>query len=74
VTALTNGNYVIASLSWDNGAIVAAGAVTWASGTIGGSGTVSAANSLGGSTFNDEVGNGGVTAAPVPFVALVLLK
>ena len=62
VTALTNGNYVVASSNWDNGAVVNAGAVTWGSGTTGVTGAVSAANSLVGSTANDNVGGSGVTA------------
>ena len=62
VTALTNGNYVVRSSSWDNGAVNAAGAVSWGSGTTGVSGAVSAANSLVGSTVGDNVGSGGVTA------------
>ena len=57
VTALSNGNYVVNSPMWDNGAVVNAGAVTWGSGTAGVSGVVSAANSLVGSTINDNVGN-----------------
>ena len=61
VTALSNGNYVVRSLNWD-GAVADEGAVTWGSGTTGISGAVSAANSLVGSTLNDQVGNGGVTA------------
>ena len=62
VTALTNGNYVVTSLSWDSGAVANAGAVTWGSGTTGVSGVVSAANSLVGSTTGDQVGGFGVTA------------
>ena len=62
VTALSNGNYVIRSVLWDNGAIANAGAVTWGSGTSGVSGTVSAANSLVGSTADDQVGIDGVSA------------
>ncbi len=67
VTALTNGNYVVASPDWDNGGVVDAGAVTWSSGTSGVSGVVSAANSLIGSTAGDYVGGGsliygGITA------------
>ena len=46
VTALTNGNYVVGSSSWANGAATNAGAVTWANGVTGVSGQVSAANSL----------------------------
>jgi hypothetical protein len=62
VRSLNNGNYVVASLSWDNGAAVDAGAVTFGNGTTGISGTVSAANSLVGSTTFDSVG--GVTVLP----------
>jgi filamentous hemagglutinin family protein len=57
VTALTNGNYVVASSTWDNGAVLNAGAATWGSGTSGVSGAISAANSLVGSTANDQVGS-----------------
>ncbi len=62
VTALTNGNYVISSSSWDNGTAVDAGAVTWGNGSAGTSGTVSASNSLVGTSNYDYVGSGGVTA------------
>jgi len=57
VIALANGNYVLSSLTWDNGAVVNAGAATWGSGTTGVSGVVSAANSLVGSTAGDSGGN-----------------
>jgi hypothetical protein len=60
-TMLSNGNYVVASPKWDNGAAADAGAVTWGSGTTGVSGVVSAANSLVGSTVGDGVGERGVT-------------
>jgi hypothetical protein len=62
VTALTNGNYVVISPDWDNGSIVGAGAVTWGDGTNGTTGVVSAANSLVGSTADDQVGGDGVNA------------
>ncbi len=62
VTALTNGNYVVGSTYWNNGAINKVGAVTWGSGATGISGVVSAVNSLVGSTANDYVGSGGLTA------------
>ena len=62
ITVLSNGNYVVNSPFWDNGGIVNAGAVTWGSGTAGVSGAVSASNSLVGSTANDSVGDGGITA------------
>ena len=48
-------------MTWDNGAVVDAGAATWGSGTTGVTGVISAANSLVGSTANDQVGSG-VTA------------
>ena len=54
VTALSNGNYVVSSPNWTNGAAANAGAVTWGSGTAGVSGAVSATNSLVGSTANDD--------------------
>ena len=57
VTVLTNGNYVVASTSWNTNK----GAVTWGSGTTGVSGIVSASNSLVGTTANDAVGSGGIT-------------
>jgi hypothetical protein len=62
VTVLTNGNYVVSSFYWNNGAATDAGAVTWCSGTSGCTGAVSASNSLVGSTANDQVGYYGVTA------------
>ncbi len=49
VTALTNGNYVVLSRTWD-GSAVDVGAATWGSGTSGVSGVVSVSNSLVGST------------------------
>ncbi len=62
MTALTNGNYVVRSLSWDNGTSVEAGAVTWGNGSTGTSGTVSASNSLVGTSNYDFVGSNGVIA------------
>ena len=56
VTALHNGNYVVSSPLWDNGAASDAGAVTWCSGTVGCRGAISASNSLVGSTAGDQVG------------------
>ncbi len=59
---LTNGNYVVTSVEWNNGAITRAGAATWVNGTAGFQGTVSATNSLTGG-FNDAlIGNAGITA------------
>ncbi len=64
VTALANGNFVVASPFWINGGTVSAGAVTWIDGSNGqasdSSIVVSAANSLVGSNTNDRVGYGGV--------------
>jgi hypothetical protein len=62
VTALPNGNYVVASPNWANGTATKAGAVTWADGTNGLSGVVSASNSLVGTMANDQVGSNRVTA------------
>ncbi|MBI2753527.1 MAG: filamentous hemagglutinin N-terminal domain-containing protein [Betaproteobacteria bacterium] len=60
VTALTNGNYVVKSPSWNNsGTVTVAGAVTWGNGTAGVTGAVSSSNSLVGSTAFDQVGGGG---------------
>lgn len=56
VSALANGNYVVRSTLWDNGAIVNAGASTFGNGSSGITGPVSVANSLVGSTANDNVG------------------
>ena len=62
MTALTNGNYVVRSTDWDNGAVVNAGAATWGNGTTGVSGVVSAANSLVGSTPATRSSSTGVMA------------
>ncbi|NGX34620.1 MAG: Heme/hemopexin-binding protein [Candidatus Anoxychlamydiales bacterium] len=63
ITALTNGNYVVSSHVWDNGAITNAGAATWGDGTTGTPvGSVDATNSLVGSTAEDQVSSGGITA------------
>ncbi|MCA9006595.1 MAG: hypothetical protein KDA70_15085, partial [Planctomycetaceae bacterium] len=57
---LANGNYVVTSPAWDNGAVVNAGAVTFGSGTTGVSGAVSATNSLVGLTKDDYLGRIGI--------------
>jgi len=62
ITTLGNGNYVIRSPLWDNGAIANAGAATWADGTTGISGTINSSNSLIGSSVNDFVSIDGITA------------
>jgi filamentous hemagglutinin family protein len=56
VVALNNGNYVVGSSNWKNGAGLYRGAVTWVNGLSGLVGSVSAANSLIGSTNYDTVG------------------
>lgn len=62
VTALSNGNYVVASKSWDNGVIINVGAATWGDGSAGTSGPVSPSNSLIGAKAGDEIGSDGVIA------------
>jgi hypothetical protein len=54
--ALSNGNYVVTSPSWDKGAVTDVGAATWCNGATGTIGLVSTANSLVGSTTGDNVG------------------
>jgi hypothetical protein len=56
VWALSNGNAVVVSPMWDNGAIADAGASTWIDGTKGLTGPISAANSLVGASASDRVG------------------
>jgi hypothetical protein len=63
ITALSNGNYVVASSQWDNGTgIVNAGAATWGNGATGISGTINSANSLIGTRSSDQVSINGITA------------
>lgn len=57
IKALTNGNYVVASSSWD-GTGTNLGAVRLCDGSGGCAGPLTAANSLVGSTTNDGVGEG----------------
>jgi hypothetical protein len=64
VTALTNGNYVVATPGADNVYEVDAGAVTWGNGTTGISGMIGEANSLVGTRGGDLIGQGRVTALP----------
>jgi len=53
ITALSNGNYVVISSNWDNGAMTNVGAATFGNGTTGVSGFISPANSLVGSRDGD---------------------
>ncbi len=62
ISVLTNGNYLITSVNWDNGTVIDAGAVTWGNGSTGINGTVSASNSLVGTSNYDFVGSNGVIA------------
>lgn len=55
VLPLSNGNYLVSSMFYDNGSILDAGAVTWCNGSTPTSATVNASNSLVGSTSNDFV-------------------
>ena len=57
VTVLTNGNYVVTSELWDNGASADAGAVTWGNGNAPTAGVVGPLNSLVGVSLNDRVGD-----------------
>ena len=52
VTGLNNGDYVVSSWNWVNGAVTNAGAVTWGNGTTGVTGVVSTANSVLGTAPN----------------------
>ena len=63
-TILTNGNYVVRSQNWDNGAATNVGAITFCNGTTGCVGAVTPANSLVGSTAADVIGNVGVEVLP----------
>lgn len=62
--ALTNGNYVVVSAHWSNGATAEVGAVTWVDGSGPSPSVVSPANSLIGSSPNDMIGLNGITALP----------
>jgi len=46
ITALSNGNYVVNSMYWDNGGTTDSGAITWDFGTSGISGTINGTNSV----------------------------
>jgi len=57
VAALSNGNYMVRSQTWDNGAVANAGATTFALGTVGIIGIVSPTNSMVGSEKTGTVKN-----------------
>lgn len=62
VIALANGNYVVGSRAWSDAGTPHVGAATWADGSVGISGPVSPANSLIGTSADDEIGGDGITA------------
>ncbi|HZU86497.1 MAG TPA: hypothetical protein VFF78_03370, partial [Anaerolineaceae bacterium] len=57
---LENGNYVVSSPYWNNGAMIDAGAVTLCNAATGCQGVISATNSLVGTTAYDTLGNYGL--------------
>jgi hypothetical protein len=61
VIALSNGNYVVSSPLWDNGAVVDAGAVLWCKGNTGSSGIINSATAMIGAQPDDQIGRGGLT-------------
>jgi hypothetical protein len=56
IIVLPNGNYLVASSSWNNGSIQKAGAVSFCRGDRGCKGAVTPSNSLVGTSANDRVG------------------
>lgn len=60
VLALTNGNYVVSSPSWNGGTMFDIGAATWGDGITGIVGTITSGNSLVGSGSSDEVSSAGL--------------
>jgi hypothetical protein len=62
VVALSNGNYVVASPLWNNGAVANAGAATWGNGATGIAGTIDSTNSLVGAQTGDQISNGFIVA------------
>jgi filamentous hemagglutinin family protein len=60
ISTLSNGNYVVRTLTADVGGFTNAGAVTFGSGTSGVTGMISTSNSLVGGADNDQVGSGGI--------------
>ena len=57
VRALSNGDYIVPSSSFDNGGIVDAGAITYGNGNGGTVGTINSSNSFLGTTANAKVGD-----------------
>ena len=63
--ALTNGNYVVSSLNWANGANPDAGAASWGSGNTGVSATISAGNPRVGASTDDGIAAGSASYEPI---------
>jgi len=61
---LTDGNYVVMSILWNNGPLHEAGAATWGNGNGGTTGPISSSNSLLGTVAGDLVGSNGLVALP----------
>jgi hypothetical protein len=72
VTALSNGNYVVRSSTWDNGTVTDAGAVTWGGGTSALTGTISSDNSVLGTYTNEKLGSAIKTLNATNSVAIVV--
>ena len=64
VVALPNGNYLVRSQGFDDGAITNVGSVSWCNGTSGCTGAISLANSLLGATATDQISDAGITVFP----------
>jgi hypothetical protein len=60
VDVLANGNYVVRSPDWDNGAMADVGAATWGSRLTGVKGVITSTNSLIGGAAGDRVGDIGI--------------
>jgi hypothetical protein len=71
--ALSNGNYVVASPSWSNGALAGAGAITLCSGATGCFGSPNLANSLVGTSASDLLGHIGFVY-PLPNADYVVVS
>jgi uncharacterized protein DUF5650 len=67
---LSNGNYVVLTPSWNNGATADVGAATFCNGATGCAGTISPGNSLLGSSQADQVGTLGVALTAGKYLVL----
>ena len=64
IATLSNGDYIVGSPNWDNGASADVGSLTYCSGSAVRSGTLSSVNALVGASAGDQIGNGGVLPMP----------